>query len=576
MPTDASHADRAEMLLEAPERFEELAEDYEDSVQFYEKTARKVPSIDDSFEALIEYHQIFINRGPTEYVYYQLNRNTARSIKNMLLGDSKSGEVYRIHTLADAQQRVTAYQDLGMDDSALSLNRVVKTTLEEIYYDDAHRGHAYSLLNTFLADTTDVDREVVEFVARARLVEKIQNITTADQRNLAFDAYLDQVPNPLPGEELSGEELRATAQQKEYDNSERFDYHEAALHQYGTLDALFEYLYARSRDVAERYRHRNREEPSAAELELGRRQLDILQEIDYDWEKERESYIRGYNHLLRAQENSGFSWHSEQEPEKDISSNFAKAAEEYIQAADAIEEWHSERNIKYVSKAFRHAANATDTWEAKRDLHDNAIVLLIAESQQREAGLDAIELSRARHEFWKEVAEAYLALENKDPDRAHNIARNAKDRLSDLPMYESPPYHLKRALLLAGGRLIEAEENYADAADHYASFNTPDDAVELRQTLAQIKAKVTADNPDKALELARSEFDDESLITTTLRVLADAEIESVRSHGTLPSELLRDDTAIEETLQLLITLYISTNELDSRLKNHLRIVFFDL
>jgi hypothetical protein len=130
--------------------------------------------------------------------------------------------------------------------------------------------------------------------------------------------------------------------------------------------------------------------------------------------------------------------------------------------------------------------------------------------------------------------------------------------------------------LLAGGRLIEAEENYADAADHYESFNTPDDAVELRQTLAQIKSKVTAGNPDKALELARSEFDDESLITTTLRVLADAEIESVRSHGTLPSELLRDDTAIEETLQLLITLYISTNELDSRLKDHLRIVFFDL
>ncbi|MFT4920817.1 MAG: hypothetical protein ACI8XM_000008 [Haloarculaceae archaeon] len=576
MAVDASHADRAEMLLEDPSRFEELVQEYDDGTEFYGKTARKVPRVDARFEALIEYHRIFIDRGPSEYIYYRLNRDTARSIKNMILGGSRAGRAYRIHTLAEAQDRVDAYWELGMDEEALSLSRVVETTLEEIYLDDDYRSQAYSILNTLLNDVTDVNREVIEFVARAQLVERLDNGQREDHQHAALERYLNHVPNPRPDTEQSAKQLRTAAEQHEYGDPDRLELHEAALHRAASLDALFEYLYVRSRDVAERYRHASRDDPSTAELSLGKRQLAVLQELDTEWGPEREAYSRSYQHLLQAQQNSGFEWHSEQDERKRSASNFARAAQEYQHAAAEIEDWHDHRRIKYLSKAFRHAANASDTWEAKRNLHDNAIVLLMKTVQNQDTGQDTLELALKRHELWRAIADAYLALNNNDPDSAHSIALECEDRLAEIPLYDSSPYHLDRVKLLAGGRLMETEGDYADAADHYASFDREDDYVLLHRTLAQLKARVDDGDGKEALELAEEQFDDDSLLCTTLRVLAEESIDSIRSHGGLPDGLIRAGSGDQETIELLISLNVSTNSSTPELYNLLRIAFLDL
>lgn len=576
MTPDMSHSERAKILLEDPDRFEELVEDYEDGTDFYNKTARKVPSIDDNFEALLDYHQIFIDRGPSDYIFYNLNRNTARSIKNMLLGGSDAGKAYRIYTLAEAQQRVMAYQDLGVHESVISLDRVLETTLEEIYTETKYRRQMYPLLNTFLSDVSDVSRDVVEFVARARLVEQFQNAQANEQRRAAFEAYITQVTNPLPDEERSSRQLRVAAQNHEYSDPDRFDLHQAALRDDRSLEALFDYLYVRSRDIAERYRHRDRDNPSTAELELGKRQLELIQNADAGLGEEREAYVDSYCHLLQALLNSGLEWHTEQDPGKEITSNFKLASQEYLRSADAIKGWHDDRDIKYVSKALRHAANATETWDAKQNLHDIAIVLLLAEAQQRDTGDDALELSRSRHEFWREVAEAYLALERNDPDTAHSTALSAQGRLDELPMYESSPYHLDRALVLAGGRLMESDDDYADAAEYYASFDRRDDYIDTRQTLAKIKARIADDATLVAIEIAQNELNDDSLVLSVLQILADEEFESTQNIGSLPHALLRDVDGVEETLQLLVTLSTSTDTLNNEIKNHLRIVLFDL
>ena len=575
MVTELTHAERAEKLLKSPEQYEKLVEAYDDGVEFYEKTRSKVPHITNDFEEYLSYYQIFINRGPRSYIYWSLERNTDRSIKNMIIGGSDAGQEFRIHTLNEAAQRVHDYQDLGVEGT--SLIGVVTTLLEELYEEHPPQ-FTYPVLSTLLNSVPDNEQDVIELVARAQLVTGLHE-SHCDERILEkLEQYLSLTNDPRPEDNRSVDELIEEANNRSYADPELISLYGAVLHRDPSIAPLSEYLYLSGRDVVERYRHQNREQPTVGELLLSEQQFTLVQMITTKDDPEKEAYLRSYHHIAQGLYESGREWESEQDPRKTKESNFAKAAQEYLRAAAAIHGWNNERYIKYLNKSLRHAANAPDSWKGKIEIHDCAVVALIEASQQINDSdvSDVIEESKARHEFWSQVAESYTHLEQNDPNTARRIATAAEENLHELET-ESSSYLLQRAIALSEGQILEQDEFYDDAMSRYAELDVDDEIVEARENIAQIKSYLKDGDSEKAKDYAQSEFGDESILTNAIRATGDYELSSLRSHGEFPHELfIRDTESVAWQLQSLLSMYVCTKHFQDIFRGNIRITLLNL
>lgn len=575
MVTELTHAERAERLLETPEEYEELVEAYDNGVAFYEKTRSKIPQITNSFEEYLSYYQIFINRGPRSYIYSSLERNTNRSIKNMLLGSSDAGQEFRIHTLNEAAQRVQDYQDLGVEGT--SLTGVVTTLLEELYEEHPPQ-FTYPVLSALLNSVPDDEQGAIELVARAQLVTGIHK-SHYDERILEeLDQYLCLTNDPRPKDNRSADELIKQANNHLYSDPELISLYGAALHRDPSITRLSEYLYFSARDVVERYRHQGQKQPTVGELRLSENQFTLVQMITTKDDPEYVAYLQSYLHIARGIYESGRKWQSEQDPRKTKGPNFAKAAQEYLRAAAAIYGWNNERYIKYLTKSLRHAANATDSWKAKVEIHDCAVVVLIEASQQIDDGdvSDVLEESKVRHEFWSQVAESYTQIERNNPDDAHDLAVAAEEDLNKLEM-DSSSYLLQRVITISECQILEQDGFYDDAVSRCADFDFDDEKIKARENIAQIKSYLEDGDLEIAKDYAQSEFGDNSVLTNAIRAIGDYELSSLRSHGEFPHDLfIRDTEAVAWRLQSLLSMYVCTAHFRDFLRGHIRIALINI
>lgn len=576
MTNDLTHAERAEALLNQPERYEELVEAYQNGKEFYEKTREKIPNVASDFEEYLSFYRIFINRGPSEYIYSLLNKNTDRSIKNMILGSSDAGRAFRIYTLEQAEQRVKSYQGLGVEGT--SLHGVITTVLEEIYESGDYEKYGYSILSTLLNGVPSSERDTVELVARARFVAAIQLGSNEQRISEKLNNYLNVVGDPLTKDSRTAEEILDDINNRSYGDPELVELYEAALHRDKSIRLLSDYLYFSGRDIVERYRHQGRREPTVAELHLSKRQLKSIQELPVGRNLEQEAYIQSYHHLAQGLYESGREYRSKQDPRKVKSSNFMRGAQEYLRAAAAIESWNNVRFVKYLNKAFRHAANATDSWQGKATLHDCAIVTITEVGQQfdDEEAVEAVTESKQLQRFWSQVAKSHAYLLQLNPDQAHESAVAANEQFQDIDINISS-FPLQRCLTLSEGLLLEDEEEYELAVSCYDELSLYDKMVESRKNLAQISSHIQNDNQMGALDLAISEFGEGSLITNALRAISEENIITQRSHGTLPDDLVVGDAEANEwRLQSLLSLYVATDEFEDIFRRHIRLALKDL
>lgn len=575
MTTKVTHAERAKALLDDPDRYQELAESYDDDTRFYEKTRSKIPKLVDEFEEYLSYHQIFIDKGPTEYVYWALNRNTDRSIKNMITGGSDAGNTFRIYTLEEAAQRVRSYQELGVE---TTLYGVVTTLLEELYEKDDHQQFVYPVLSTILSRVPSSERNAVELAARARLVNGLTTSHNEQQMIEELAAYLDVTSDPRSGDDRTTDELLDEINSRSFDDPELVELYESALRRDPSLELLSDYLYFSGRDVVERYRHRELKTPTVSELLLSEQQFAQIQEFSVEREKEDRAYIQSYQHLACGIYESGREWQSEQDPRKTDESNFMKAAQEYLRAAATIKQYNDERYIKYLNKSFRHAANATDSWRGKIELYDCAGVALIEVGQEisNEDVDETIADSKQLHDFWTKVAESYVHLEQGDPSQAHQSAIDAEEELQEIDTKQSS-YLLKRAFILSEGLILEKADEYQDAVSRYSNSEINDEVITTRENIAQIKSHLQQEELTDAVESATSNFTTDSLIANAVRAIADSNITSHRSHGNFPSDLIiRDTESTECQLQSLLSLYVGTDEFRSLFRSYIRLVLLEL
>ena len=72
------------IILE-PETFDEITTQYEDQIHCYEALLEQAKRSLGTFEEYAEFHSVCLEYGLTNYVRSQLEENTVRSLKNMVL-----------------------------------------------------------------------------------------------------------------------------------------------------------------------------------------------------------------------------------------------------------------------------------------------------------------------------------------------------------------------------------------------------------------------------------------------------------------------------------------------------------
>lgn len=372
MDSSSKHAERAKRLVEAPERYDELKAEYSNEWKYYRSLRNAAPEELATFDEYVELHRIFFERESRRQIRAQVEQWLPRSVKNMVLGSSKRGRAYRISTLQEVNERLKTYDELGL--ATPDLYEQIQTILEALYDDDWNDAH--SILDDLLDDTPNGASKTIELVARVRVALAVRDAEDTSAVHQAIVEYVETVDPPLSDAPSTASECTRKASQLPYDDPQKEDLYAAALHQNPRNgDAFVNYLYLSAREYVERYRHEG-EDPSRALLAVAFLQFTVLDEVNwFKTDATQDAWIASYEQVAYAILVSGGRWGSDREnwPEPD----FLAAASSYASAATLVRTVHDGRFLKYVSKSFRHAAHEAFDWELRRELHADAIELIL-------------------------------------------------------------------------------------------------------------------------------------------------------------------------------------------------------
>lgn len=522
-------------FVEDPRTFDELAADYDDDVACYTDLRDEAKRTLSSFDKYLEFYAASIEHGPTEFVFYDLNQNAVRSLKNMVLRSSRAGRRFPIASAAELQRRIDLYNELGVD--SVTPRTTLFTIIEHILDDDSHAAHAHQILDQLLADQPADGSELITLLARVRFVLATRSLHID---NPGLEIYMnelrDDIPDPLPEDDRTASELLTAAEKKSFADPKKIEFVQASLARQWDENVLREYLYLTACDTVERYRHQERDDPWRGELQVAVRQYDCLENIyEEELDTERIARIRSYRRLALAELQSGGRWRSLRDPGGLPESNFLSAGNHYFKAAQEIESVDAHRYIKYLSKAFRNHATAARHrelgrargWHTTRLIHDRAINILtqhVEYFQSAESDIDTDSLTETiigavgTHKSRKHRAAAAIAFEHRTPEKMGEHLDEAWDHLDAIPTYE-PTDLLETLHTLSEALLFETQDLYKEATDQYQGIQSNIIDIEKRVRLVGIKHDITQGNHQSALDTAETAFEENSPIRTAVQLI---------------------------------------------------------
>ena len=516
-----THAEVAKELVEDTSRYDAFADEYGGDVRLYKKLRSAVPSEIKSFDDYVQFFALFLERGPTQEVKSDLEQTLARGLKNMVLGDSKAGKTYPVHTLAEISERLDRFRSLSNTLRLPTEYEVAETIVEHTYDDDAHDRYSYEIFSSLLADRDGASPEAVEFVARARLLAGTRrNQPNEAQTRREIARYFESVSDPLPDEQRDTDELLDDISSRPISDQEIPALYFAAAYRSRRPELLYNALYAEGRDVVERYRHRDRRQPSRAELLVAERQLTFVSTGGIaDWDTDQQAYVESYAAVARGIRAAGGRWVSGRDRGRWPAPDFETAIEAYASAATAIRNVDDRRYIKYVSKSIRHVDHAIEDWQCRRELNGYAIVMFADLKQRAEFATDVdsvIDGAIAYHNFRKAVTQAHLAFEHGTMSEVLTAVEEATERRDIIPQEMASHTDLELLAQLASARLTEQDGNLEQAETQYSLIEIRDHRVEARLDLLAIKRALKEGDDATALSNAREHYGEDALVTAAV------------------------------------------------------------
>ena len=555
-------------VLAEPSAFEEIESEYDDAVDCYQSLRDEAKKSLTTFDEYMTFYSACLEQGPTGYVLNDLNKNAARSIKNMILKSSRAGRQFPVYSVADLHRRIEQYQELGGEsvDSPVTHRGVAFTTLEHIFDSDEHENHAYEILDSLFDETPDAASELTAILARARFVVATKSM---DRELPAFEQQVDNfvtgLPDFYPEDDRSGSELMHAAEQREYSDPEKVELIRSSLARQGGDDALEKFLYLSARDVIERYRHGNRNEPWRGELQLAVKQLDCLLQVFVEsLSTEQEERAQSYQNVALGELKSGGRWRSQRDPRALPKTNFLDAGNSYLKASHTICPHNKSRFIKYLSKSFRHVATASrhrelgpnHGWTTSKLIHKQAINVItnVAEDVDGPEGLtETVVETVALHNYRRHRASAVAAFEQNNFATASDEIDEAFDHLDAVPVYESTEV-LKTVRGLIEARKLELDGELEAAHERYKEHQNPALDIEKRIALVKIKESLVEGEGETAQETAQNLFGASSPVLTAVQIATGEGGESPSVHPPVLENVLALDqeTKWEFTLSMYL------------------------
>lgn len=529
MSSHLSDAERIELFLNGAKSFDELAEDFDDEFDCYDRLRDAAKLHLRSFDDYLRFYEVCIEDGPTGLVYSQLSRNAERSLKNMVLRGSNAGQRYPINSLAELDARVSKYQDLGLDE--ITTEGVVSTVLEHLY--ETERGIVYEVCDNLL-DESARSTAGAKLLTHARFVSVA---TSLDRDTDAFEYYLNEfisdLPDPYPDDDRSADELWSDSEDAAYAEPQKLDLAQTSIVRQPDESRVAEYLHLDAVDVVERYRHAHRDQPMLAELQLCINQINLLQYSFHEFFTD-EQHIRldSYLRVALGQVKSGKLWGSQQDERNRSDPDFRGAAAHFYKAAELIKPIDEKRFLKYFSKAVRNLASAAtyeqhgpaSGWAVNSQLHDISVRVLLGITLNGSEELNkTVNEIVVLHRCLRSQADAVVACYNGTPAEIRESVNDAWQMLDtgNVPVLLDTEF-LKALEEIADA--LESEQNgaYAEASDILNSIDGYEDKLPLSEykSLLDIKSELLLDEYQTAQDIAAREFEEQTPIRVAAAILA--------------------------------------------------------
>ena len=552
MAEEMTVEEQVRALVRDPSRYDEIAGAYDDNAVYTVRNLQDgaVAALD-TFEEYAEFNRICLVEGPDEDVLWLIDaQEIARSIKNMLLRDSKAGRAYPLDTLSEVEDRLARFARVGHE--VPSLRDVVETTVEHLYDKRTTAEHVFSTLSRVLSDVPGTTahggdvREAVDFLARARTVARL-SAAGKPHRTLAEEAtrFRDVVSS---GEDTDLETLREANEGLPRFGPERLATQRSVACASGEREDFCEYLFLTGRDVVERYHHADRPDPSRAEVQLAHRQLLVLCDIRETESDDRiDDTVGEYAAVAAGIKHSGGSWLSGRDGGSLPGLKFSAASASYAGAAAEAFGVRDHRFVKYLSKSVRHAGNAAtsdpdpdtdhrtelERWCERRRVHRRTTRLFTDLLGELDPAVSTEVQDTIRiHEYERHIAAAYCEVLSGRIERARDHRWEAIEHVETLPQRRRSSHHPDALRVLIDAASYEREGEYAAAMEEYDDLNEASDFVESRRAVIRLKRLVAGAAYEEAASVAADAFGDSSLLTTAARVLAgrSVRVSDVRTH----------------------------------------------
>ena len=528
---------QAQEILEDPERYDEITSEYEDEVAAYEVILDQAKSSLDTFEDYAEFYSVCIENGPSKYIIGQLEENAVRSLKNMVLQTSTAGKRFPIRTASELYQRINRYTELGVE--SVTQRSVSFTILEHIFDSDTSESYAYMILSQLLRDQPSDQNELVAILVRSRFVIAAETVDRKTSLKTYAEELFDDLPDPKINENATSTEKIEESKKLKYRNPQKIQLVTSALINSRDTEILEKYLYLTARDIVERYRHKQRDNPWRGELQLALRQWNcILNAFSETYTDERLARSRSYKFVVLGDLKSGGRWRTQRDRRSLPEAGFLSAAEDFFAAAEEIRDIDPVRYTKYLSKSFRFQATGAHHkqwgpcggWLATQLMHGQAVEIItgvLDELEETQRLQETILQTSALHNFRGHQAAAVVAFERRNLDKLSKEIEEARSLLETGPIPGSPDQELLETLeKLEQCLIFEDRGEFKEAFNQYKSISDPKLDVENRKYLVKIKQAVKHREYEKAKNIAQKRFGEASPILTAVYLIAGDQINS--------------------------------------------------
>lgn len=361
-----SDRQRAVHLVATPSNYNRIISEYDSETDAYSALTSAASQTFSKHSEVIELHRIFIENNTQ--IEQWLTRDLARTIKNKVLADTDADSQFPVGTLQEVVDRLDAYEEIGIDVPTVS--EQVETIIEAIY--DADWGNAHAIIDRLLDDIPDgyANSMPVYFLARTRAALALHPMTSPGHDGFTESPVIIEsrrfkatTAPPEMSAPNTPTECFERAELLPYESDRKRKMFTLAIHKDPSEStALAEYLYLSAKNTVEKYRHRD-PNPSRGHLAVAQLQFDLIahKSLSETSDGDRIPWAESYYHISHGMMYSSARYESTRVNAPEM--EFLEAADAYKRAAAAIASVNTRRQLKYLSKSYRHQANAT------RDIH---------------------------------------------------------------------------------------------------------------------------------------------------------------------------------------------------------------